>query len=280
MGVGDRNGEETAFADESMLTVDLTGTDPFIDLSDSATPDTDSTWVESAWFETTASATGYHLTKRALDILISAVALMLLAPVMIIVAVAIRLDSPGSVFFRQERFGGHLSVRDGVPGWQVAPFVFYKFRTMTENADDGIHREYMRAYIAGDEEAMAGNDARAEDSYKLVGDARITRVGHLLRKTSIDELPQLWNVLRGDMSLVGPRPSLRYEVENYRSDQLERLACLAGITGLWQVSGRSSIGFQDMVDLDIGYVRRRSLRTDFEILARTVPVVLSRRGAG
>ncbi len=235
---------------------------------------------EGAWYPSSDSTDAYLMVKRVLDVAIAATSLLLLLPALIAIAVAIRLDSPGPVIFRQERFGGRRMARNGVAGWAVRPFEFYKFRTMRADSDDSVHREYMAAFISGDESTLDSNEARAQDSYKLVGDDRITRVGRVLRSTSLDELPQLWNVIKGDMSLVGPRPSLRYEVERYRADHLERLACLAGITGLWQVSGRSAIGFEEMVELDIDYARSPSLSTDLGILFRTIPVVLSRKGAG
>jgi lipopolysaccharide/colanic/teichoic acid biosynthesis glycosyltransferase len=187
---------------------------------------------------------------------------------MLITAIAVAMSSPGPVIFKQVRLG-----RRGVP------FVFYKFRSMFCNADDRIHREYVASLIKGDLEGANQGDA-AQPLYKLKSDPRVTRVGRFIRKTSLDELPQLFNVLKGDMSLVGPRPALAYEVEKYQSWHLRRiLEVRPGITGLWQVEGRSKISFDDMVRLDLRYIRNCSFPDDFRILLRTIKVVLGRDGA-
>ncbi len=195
---------------------------------------------------------------RVLDLLATAVILIVLAPIMLLIGLVIRLDSPGPVLFRQHRVG-----RDR------RPFLVAKFRTMQHDADHDVHRDYMLALI------QAGTCAP-----KLAGDARITRVGRLLRRTSLDELPQLWNVLRGEMSLVGPRPPIPYEVDHYPPHWFVRFAVKPGVTGLWQVSGRSLVSLEEMIELDAEYVRRQSLRLNLWILLRTVPAVLSARGAG
>jgi lipopolysaccharide/colanic/teichoic acid biosynthesis glycosyltransferase len=184
--------------------------------------------------------------------------LLLLAPILVLLALIIKLDSPGPVIFRQRRVG-----------LDQAPFMVAKFRTMRQDADHDVHRDYVLALIA------SGTTAP-----KLAGDTRVTRVGKLLRKTSLDELPQLWNVLRGDMSLVGPRPPIPYEVEHYPPHWFARFAVKPGVTGLWQVSGRSEVSLEQMIELDIDYVRRRSPWFNAWILLRTVPAVLSARGAG
>ena len=209
------------------------------------------------------SRTG-NVVWRMLEVLASAMALLLLMPMMLILAVAIRLDSDGPVLFRQKRLGRSQST-----------FTVYKFRTMRHGAGDDVHRAFVRGLIAGEEPSIVEGKPR----FKLTGDPRVTRVGSLLRRTSLDELPQLWNVLRGQMSLVGPRPSIAYEVEHYPPPWLERFAVKPGLTGLWQVSGRSELTMQDMVALDIDYVHRRSVRLNIWILIRTVPAVLSLRGA-
>ena len=195
---------------------------------------------------------------RALDILATTVLLLLLTPLILLIALLIKLDSPGPVFFRQQRVG-----RDR------RNFLVAKFRTMQHGADHDVHRDYMLALIE------SGTSAP-----KLAGDARVTRFGGILRRTSLDELPQLWNVLRGDMSLVGPRPPIPYEVERYPSHWFERFAVKPGVTGLWQVSGRSEVSLEQMIELDVEYVRRRSLLLNVWILLRTAPAVLTMRGAG
>ena len=155
-------------------------------------------------------------------------------------------------------------------------FVVYKFRTMRTDADSEIHREYQRKFIAGDAEANVGDDQKP--AYKLRDDPRITRVGRLLRRLSLDEVPQLFNVLRGDMSIVGPRPPIPYEVEAYELRHRKRLDMKPGLTGLWQVSGRNRLPFEEMVKLDLFYIENWSLLFDLKIILRTVMVML--RGDG
>ena len=225
----------------------------------------------------------YHVVKRASDVILSSVALVVLSPLFAVVAGAIKTGSRGTVLFRQERIGAkRVRHPDGHRQWEMAPFTFYKFRTMVPNASSDIHERYIAAYINGDPTTIqqAAGPAGDSETYKLVNDPRVTRVGRVLRRLSIDELPQLWNVLRGDMSLVGPRPAIGYEVALYAGRHYDRLAAKPGITGLWQVSGRSQIGFEEMVELDRQYIERRSLLVDLALLARTIPVVLSMKGAG
>lgn len=199
--------------------------------------------------------------KRAFDIAISALALLLLAPLWIVIALLIKLDSRGPVLYKQERVG-----MDG------RIFLFYKFRTMHADADDRIHREYQRKLISGEREANLGDDERP--IYKLHRDPRVTRVGRWLRRTSLDELPQLLNVLRGEMSIVGPRPPIPYEVEFYDLWHRKRLDMKPGITGLWQVSGRNRLTFDEMVRLDLFYIENWSLWLDLKIILRTLPAML------
>ena len=214
----------------------------------------------------------YRAAKRALDVSVALFLLLLLAPLMALIAVAVMLDSPGPAIFRQQRVRGDQKLSDGDPASRT--FTFFKFRTMYQGADQGIHRRFVQRLI------QAGDSARKQDNglYKLANDPRVTRVGRVLRAASLDELPQLINVLRGDMSLVGPRPAMPYEVSKYRSWHRRRLEAPAGITGLWQVSGRNELSFDQMVRLDNQYVQNRSLRGDLAILVKTIPVVLGHTG--
>lgn len=224
----------------------------------------------------------YLIVKRLFDIVVSLLLLMILSPVMVIIMVAIRLDSPGSAIFAQERVGTRVRVKNGQRQWYIHPFVVYKFRTMRQDANSELHLAFVKALIEKDDrtiQQMQGNKAKRDSQFKLTGDPRVTRVGHWLRKTSLDELPQLWNVLKGDMSLVGPRPPLPYEVEMYKPEHLRRLEAQPGITGLWQVSARSSVDFDGMVALDVDYIERQSFLEDLKILVKTPLAVLKGRGA-
>lgn len=216
----------------------------------------------------------YFTVKRTADLILAGLLIVALSPVIAVIALAIKLDSPGPVFFRQERVGSRRRRRGGATRWETRIFWIYKFRSMVQNADQSLHQAHIRAFVQG-EIATEG----AEQNFKLTGDPRVTRVGKILRRTSLDELPQLFNVILGEMSLVGPRPVPTYEVEGYQSAHYERLAAPPGITGLWQVEGRSRVTFNEMVEMDIDYVRRRSLLLDLSILLRTVPAVLAGRGA-
>lgn len=205
--------------------------------------------------------------KRAIDIIGALVALVLFSPVMLITAIVIAMTSPGPVIFRQTRIG-----KKGMP------FEFYKFRSMRNDADDSIHREYVEKLIQGNLQEI-NNGSAEKPYYKMTCDPRVTGVGKFIRRTHIDELPQLFNVLKGDMSLVGPRPGLPYEVEKYEYWHLRRiLEIKPGITCLWQVNGHNATSFDDMVRLDIRYVRECSLLLDLSILLKTVKVVLTRIG--
>lgn len=206
-----------------------------------------------------------RLLKRTSDILVATIALALLSPLWLLIALLIKLDSRGPVFYRQERIG-----MDG------RVFLFYKFRSMHVNSDDKTHKEYQQKFIAGRAEANLGDATRP--AYKLPADPRITRVGRWLRRTSLDEVPQLFNVLLGDMSVVGPRPPISYEVESYELWHRKRLDMKPGLTGLWQVSGRNRLPFEEMVLLDLFYIENWSLLLDLKIIMRTVLVVL--RGDG
>ena len=199
-------------------------------------------------------------SKRALDVLVAVLLLLVTLPILALVALAVKLDSPGPVLFRQRRFGR------GMHEFPVA-----KFRTMRHGASDDLHKEYIR-------QLMSAEDADGDGLKKLTRDPRVTRVGRFLRKTSLDELPQLFNVVAGQMSLVGPRPALAYELEHYEPSHYERFSVRPGLTGLWQVSGRSELGFREMLDLDAAYAREAGPAMDLQILART-PMTLVRRHA-
>jgi exopolysaccharide biosynthesis polyprenyl glycosylphosphotransferase len=208
------------------------------------------------------------LVKRVTDLACSAIGLLGMMPLFLAVAVAIKLDSPGPVFFWQERVG-----RGG------RRFRVWKFRTMWHGVSDSVHREFVTGMISGESEAARRNcNSNGAPVHKLVHDNRVTRVGAFLRRTSLDELPQLFNVLRGDMSMVGPRPPLPYEVEEYEQWQFGRLRMVPGITGLWQVSGRSRLTYREMCELDIAYVDNWSLWLDAKLMLKTVPVVLFNTG--
>jgi len=206
-----------------------------------------------------------RIIKRTFDLIVAALAIALLFPVWLLIALLIKLDSKGPVFYTQERVGmdGRL-------------FLLYKFRTMKAGADSELHREYQHAFIAGRAEANLGNEQKP--TYKLLADPRITRVGKLLRRTSLDEVPQLLNVLSGDMSLVGPRPPIPYEVEAYELWHRKRLDMKPGLTGLWQVSGRNRLPFEEMVRLDLFYIENWSLLLDLKIILRTGFVMLGGQG--
>ena len=211
-------------------------------------------------------------TKRLIDVLGSLSLLLLLSPIVALIAAAIKLTSRGPVHFRQKRVGEHGT-----------PFTLLKFRTMYVNNDASKHKEYVRQWMAGQAVKHPTNgdgNGNGEGIFKLTNDPRITHVGSFLRRTSLDELPQLFNVLRGEMSLVGPRPPLPYEVEEYATWHRRRLLeAKPGITGLWQIYGRSRIGFDDMVRLDLRYARNCSPWLDLKILLQTPRAVLGGDGA-
>jgi lipopolysaccharide/colanic/teichoic acid biosynthesis glycosyltransferase len=200
--------------------------------------------------------TVYECSKRAVDLIATGLGLLFLSPFFVLLAVIIKLDSQGPVLFPQTRVGRRGEL-----------FRCWKFRSMIIDADK-------RKRELTDKNEMAGGT-----TFKIRQDPRITRVGRFIRKASIDELPQLWNVFVGDMSLVGPRPPLPQEVAKYSAHERKRLAIKPGITCIWQVSGRSDISFCDQVRLDIEYINKRSLRMDLLILLKTVPAVLFARGA-
>ena len=201
-----------------------------------------------------------RISRRILDILGAGLTLLVTAPALLTIALWVRLDSSGPALLRQERIG-----HDG------QPFTLLKFRSMRIGGDDRAHRELIAAELRGEVVATNG-------STKLGDDPRITRAGRFLRRTSLDEVPQLLNVLRGEMSLVGPRPCLPWEAEMFPAEFAARFTVRPGLTGLWQVNGRSAVGTLDMLELDMDYVRNRRLRLDLRILLLTIPSLL--RGGG
>jgi lipopolysaccharide/colanic/teichoic acid biosynthesis glycosyltransferase len=213
------------------------------------------------FYATVSGASWQSLARRVLDITVASIALAVLALPMLVIALAIRLSSDGPALFRQRRVGlGGVS------------FTMFKFRTMRTGAGDDMLRQLIAAELRGEDTSVDG-------SYKLDSDPRVTGIGAFLRKTSLDELPQLVNVLFGDMSLVGPRPCLEWEARMFPAEFQPRFSVRPGITGLWQVSGRSTVSTLDMLHLDLTYVRTRTLVRDLSILVRTVPSMLKDHSA-
>jgi len=208
-----------------------------------------------------------RFTKRAADVVFSTVALVILSPLWLIITIIIKRDSPGPTLFRQERVG-----MDG------RIFLCYKFRTMRVDSDDTLHREAYQQNIGGDDAANAG-DGESPVFGKVRNDPRITRAGRWLRRSSLDEMPQFLNVLKGDMSMVGPRPPIPYEVEEYDIWHRKRLDMKPGITGLWQVSGRNRLPFDEMVRIDLYYIENWSFWFDLKIMMLTLPAVFRGDGA-
>ena len=205
--------------------------------------------------------------KRALDIAGSATLLVVSSPALLVVSALVKLTSDGPVFFKQERIGEHAK-----------GFMMLKFRTMQVNAAPDLHQQFVSQYIQG--APANGSQGSAAPVFKIVADPRVTKIGHFLRRSSLDELPQFWNVLKGEMSLVGPRPPLPYEVKVYKPWHKRRvLEAKPGITGLWQVTGRSRTTFEEMVRLDLRYARQQSVWVDLKILLATPRAVLSGKGA-
>lgn len=211
-----------------------------------------------------SNRTRYASGKRLLDLLLGGVSFVVTLPVAVAIGIAIKVDSRGPVLFRQRRIG-----LDG------QPFTMIKFRSMVPDADESTHRDYYRKLVDGTAEPRVNEDG---DPVFLLDDPRVTRVGRLLRRTSLDELPNLLNVLQGSMSLVGPRPPIPYEVQFYDERSKGKLRVKPGMTGLAQINGRGSLTFAQIIDYDLDYVNRHSLRLDLMILLKTLPVVLTRRG--
>ncbi|MGI9599137.1 MAG: sugar transferase [Acidimicrobiales bacterium] len=213
-----------------------------------------------------------RVAKRGIDLVLSALLLVALLPVLVVIGLVVRSTSPGPALFRQTRIG-----------YKEQPFTIYKFRTMATDNDPDEHRQFVQAMLRGQIPTVADDgrelpEGRRETVFKLVDDPRVTPLGEWLRANSLDELPQLLNVLRGEMSLVGPRPTLDYEVSEYQPHHRRRASSMPGMTGLWQVGGRSDLHMTEALDLDVVYVETCSLRGDLGILARTLKVVV--RGTG
>ena len=221
----------------------------------------------------------YFACKRLLDVLVAGVLLLLLAPLMVLLSLLIVLDTPGPAIFKQERVGLKRRTKGRPVTLQIGTFTFYKFRSMYQDSDSQIHCRFVQAFIRNDRESMAKLQQGNTEVRKLVDDPRVTSFGRFLRKSSLDELPQLLNVLRGDMTLVGPRPPIPYEVEAYQPWHFRRLEARPGLTGLWQVRARSSADFEEMVELDIEYIEHQSLWLDIKILLCTPIAVIRCRGA-
>lgn len=216
----------------------------------------------------------YLIMKRLLDLIIATILMCAVSPLIFLAVILIRLESKGSAIFVQERMGARYRWEGDRIVWKLCLFRCYKLRTMWSDADQSIHKDYLRRFRKGCTEA-----GHASAPFKLNRDSRITRIGQLLRRTSLDELPQLWNVVKGEMSLVGPRPVPTYEVELYDDSHYARLASRPGITGIWQVYGRSRVTFEEMVKMDIDYVQRSSILFDIKLLLLTITSVVSLKGA-
>jgi exopolysaccharide biosynthesis polyprenyl glycosylphosphotransferase len=198
----------------------------------------------------------YSKAKRSIDVIGAILGLLILLPIFLVIGILIKIEDPkGPVFFKQVRVG-----KDG------SEFNMYKFRSMVTDAEEKLAELLTLNQVSG---AM----------FKMKNDPRVTKIGRFIRKTSIDELPQLWNVLKGEMSLVGPRPPLLREVNEYTNYQMQRLLVTPGCTGIWQASARSSVGFEEMVEMDLYYIRNRSLFLDFKIILKTVTVFLGSKNA-
>jgi lipopolysaccharide/colanic/teichoic acid biosynthesis glycosyltransferase len=217
----------------------------------------------------------YFTLKRLMDLALVIPALVLLSPLLLVIAVLIKVDSTGPVLFVQERVGSRRRTEDGKTLWEIRNFQFYKFRSMFHDADQSVHRAYIQAFVTGNVQPSEVSGAE----FKLTADPRVTRVGKFLRRASLDELPQLINVLKGEMSLVGPRPVPVYEAAAYLPHHYQRLAALPGLTGFWQVKGRGRVTFEEMIQLDLEYIQNRSCWLDLKLILLTIPAILSAQGA-
>jgi lipopolysaccharide/colanic/teichoic acid biosynthesis glycosyltransferase len=234
-------------------------------------------WLNQS-LDSLRESTAYNFAKRILDIVIAVVVLFFTLPLMLLIALLIRLDSPGPVLFSQMRAGKRVFVFSGnAPLLVATSFRIYKFRTMyhNQNMNDAIHKQWVSDWVSG----KLGNGQDPQKVVKPNKDPRVTRVGRFLRATSLDELPQLFNVIKGDMSIVGPRPVPIYETEAYQDEHMHRLDAVPGITGWWQVNLRGRGTLDQMVELDLEYIQKRSLWMDIKIMFLTIPAVIVGRGA-
>ncbi|MBU8923146.1 MAG: sugar transferase [Bacteroidales bacterium] len=220
----------------------------------------------SAAFAIRERGVSQRFVKRFIDVGVSLGVLVIGFPFLLAIAVLIKITSRGPVFFRQQRIGEN-----------GRHFAFFKFRTMRPDNDDSIHREFAQNFIKG-QMSQTSLDSQKNNLYKISQDPRITGLGGFLRRTSLDELPQFINILKGEMTIVGPRPPLEYEYEQYDDWHKLRLKVRPGLTGLWQVSGRSTVPFHEMVKLDLYYIENWSLAMDLKIMFRTIPVMLACTG--
>jgi len=222
---------------------------------------------------------GYYFAKNVFDRLFSLIVLLILSPILALIAILIKMDSPGPVLFKQKRVGAQLRNHHCCSQWERVDFTCYKFRTMQDNADSKIHQAYVTALINHDEVTMRKMEGEDSSLHKLTNDKRITRLGKFLRKSSLDELPQFINVLKGDMSVVGPRPAIPYEVDQYSPWHLRRLQTKPGITGLQQITARCTRSFDEQVSLDLQYILNQNFWLDLYIILRTPIAVFLQRGA-
>jgi lipopolysaccharide/colanic/teichoic acid biosynthesis glycosyltransferase len=211
----------------------------------------------------------YEFVKRVQDVSLAFVALTILAPIWLGIALIIRLTSPGPVIYKQKNVIGRFG----------KPMTVYKFRTMYANMDDGIHRQTIARFVKGEQIDTIEKDGKTVPVYKMTRDPRVTPVGTILRKSGLDEIPQLVNVLKGEMSIVGPRAPLAYEYEHYTERHKRRLEVMPGITGLYQVTARSAVPFERMIEIDLDYIERRSYVTDLKIMLVTPWVLITGKGA-
>jgi lipopolysaccharide/colanic/teichoic acid biosynthesis glycosyltransferase len=221
----------------------------------------------------------YFACKRLLDFSVAAVLLVVLSPLMLLLAILVVLDTPGPAIFRQRRVGLRRRGNGRQALWQLETFTFYKFRSMVNGADPTVHRDFTRALLSDDQATVEELLAGEAQLKKMTHDARITHLGRFLRKGSLDELPQLWNVLKGEMSLVGPRPPTVYEAEMYDRRQGQRMGAVPGMTGLWQTNGRCCSDYEVMIQQDLEYIEHQSFWLDLKVIALTPLAVLRARGA-